>query len=70
APGSRLMLRTHPGRQRPHAAPVPGLGQDVLPPKTVYSLTGFGRDLAAALDPVAEWGHRRLELLREREAAS
>ncbi|UFR00474.1 helix-turn-helix transcriptional regulator [Streptomyces sp. Go40/10] len=43
---------------------------DVLPPKTVYSLTGFGRDLAAALDPLAAWGHRRLELLREREAAS
>ncbi|MEU1008719.1 helix-turn-helix domain-containing protein [Streptomyces sp. NPDC005890] len=40
---------------------------DVLPPKTVYSLTAFGRDLATALNPVAEWGHRRLERLRERE---
>ncbi|MBL1082596.1 helix-turn-helix transcriptional regulator [Streptomyces actinomycinicus] len=43
---------------------------DVLPPKTVYSLTGFGRDLAEALDPLAEWGHRRLDRLRERGAAS
>ncbi|GGW15660.1 hypothetical protein GCM10018980_52360 [Streptomyces capoamus] len=40
---------------------------DVLPPKTEYSLTAFGRDLAAALDPVAEWGHRRLERIREHE---
>ncbi|WP_030340569.1 winged helix-turn-helix transcriptional regulator [Streptomyces sp. NRRL S-1022] len=38
---------------------------DVLPPKTVYSLTGFGRDLAVAVNPMAEWGHRRLERLRE-----
>ncbi|WP_225826170.1 winged helix-turn-helix transcriptional regulator [Streptomyces naphthomycinicus] len=43
---------------------------DVLPPKTVYSLTAFGRDLAEALDPLAQWGHRRLDRLREREAAS
>ncbi|MGW0769342.1 winged helix-turn-helix transcriptional regulator [Streptomyces sp. NPDC002676] len=43
---------------------------DVLPPKTVYSLTAFGRDLAEALDPLSAWGHRRLERLREREAAS
>ncbi|CAL9656261.1 winged helix-turn-helix transcriptional regulator [Streptomyces sp. enrichment culture] len=43
---------------------------DVLPPKTVYSLTAFGRDLAEALDPLAEWGHRRLDLLRASEAAS
>ncbi|MFF4715393.1 winged helix-turn-helix transcriptional regulator [Streptomyces eurythermus] len=43
---------------------------DVLPPKTVYSLTAFGRDLAKALDPLAEWGHRRLDLLRASEVAS
>ncbi|MET8770843.1 helix-turn-helix domain-containing protein [Streptomyces sp. NPDC004658] len=43
---------------------------DVLPPKTVYSLTALGRDLAAAMAPLAEWGHRRLDRLRERQAAS
>ncbi|MEU0007317.1 helix-turn-helix domain-containing protein [Streptomyces sp. NPDC006314] len=42
---------------------------DVLPPKTVYSLTDFGRDLADALGPLSDWGHRRLEQLRERGAA-
>ncbi|CAL9463578.1 winged helix-turn-helix transcriptional regulator [Streptomyces sp. enrichment culture] len=36
---------------------------DVLPPKTVYSLTPFGRDLTEALAPLAHWGHRRLEHL-------
>ncbi|MFG2125162.1 winged helix-turn-helix transcriptional regulator [Streptomyces sp. NPDC048710] len=36
---------------------------DVLPPKTVYSLTEFGRDLAEALGPLSDWGHRRLERL-------
>ncbi|ANP52650.1 DNA-binding HxlR family transcriptional regulator [Streptomyces griseochromogenes] len=43
---------------------------DVLPPKTVYSLTGFGRDLAEALAPLSDWGHRRLERLVEAEPAS
>jgi DNA-binding HxlR family transcriptional regulator len=36
---------------------------DVLPLKTVYSLTDFGRDLATALAPLSDWGHRRLEKL-------
>ncbi|MER5768716.1 helix-turn-helix domain-containing protein [Streptomyces sp. NPDC001985] len=36
---------------------------DVLPPKTVYSLTAFGRDLSEALAPLSDWGHRRLEKL-------
>ncbi|MBT3154474.1 helix-turn-helix domain-containing protein [Streptomyces sp. NPDC088106] len=36
---------------------------DVLPPKTVYSLTGFGRELSEALAPLSDWGHRRLEKL-------
>ncbi|MDK1342144.1 helix-turn-helix domain-containing protein [Streptomyces sp. 378] len=36
---------------------------DVLPPKTVYSLTAFGRELAEALAPLSDWGHRRLEKL-------
>ncbi|GAA3247677.1 transcriptional regulator [Streptomyces lavendulae subsp. lavendulae] len=36
---------------------------DVLPLKTEYSLTGFGRELSEALAPVSDWGHRRLERL-------
>jgi DNA-binding HxlR family transcriptional regulator len=36
---------------------------DVLPLKTEYSLTPFGRDLAEALAPLSAWGHRRLEHL-------
>ncbi|MFE4669471.1 winged helix-turn-helix transcriptional regulator [Streptomyces sp. NPDC056716] len=36
---------------------------DVLPPKTVYSLTEFGRELSEALAPLSDWGHRRLERL-------
>ncbi|MFI8853998.1 winged helix-turn-helix transcriptional regulator [Streptomyces sp. NPDC053499] len=36
---------------------------DVLPLKTEYSLTPFGRDLAEALGPLSDWGHRRLEQL-------
>ncbi|MER8041517.1 helix-turn-helix domain-containing protein [Streptomyces sp. NPDC094032] len=43
---------------------------DVVPPKTVYSLTGFGRELARALAPLSDWGHRRLERLAEERAAS
>ncbi|GAA2220272.1 MULTISPECIES: helix-turn-helix domain-containing protein [Streptomyces] len=38
---------------------------DVLPPKTVYSLTDFGRELAEAVAPLSDWGHRRLEKLAE-----
>ncbi|MFJ8592324.1 winged helix-turn-helix transcriptional regulator [Streptomyces sp. NPDC093598] len=38
---------------------------DVLPPKTVYSLTAFGRELAEALAPLSDWGHRHLEKLAE-----
>ncbi|MET9444489.1 helix-turn-helix domain-containing protein [Streptomyces sp. NPDC006610] len=36
---------------------------DVLPLKTVYSLTDFGRDLSEALAPLSAWGHRRLDRL-------
>lgn len=43
---------------------------DVVPPKTVYSLTGFGRELAQALAPLSDWGHRRLDRLAEERAAS
>ncbi|GAA2764216.1 helix-turn-helix domain-containing protein [Streptomyces paradoxus] len=38
---------------------------DVLPPKTVYSLTAFGRELSEALAPLSDWGHRHLENLAE-----
>ncbi|MFF3289397.1 winged helix-turn-helix transcriptional regulator [Streptomyces sp. NPDC003023] len=41
-----------------------------LPLKTVYSLTGFGRDLSEALAPLSDWGHRRLEMLTEARSAS
>ncbi|MET9726998.1 winged helix-turn-helix transcriptional regulator [Streptomyces zaomyceticus] len=43
---------------------------DVLPPKTVYSLTGFGRELCEALTPLSAWGHRRLDRLTTTPAAS
>ncbi|MFI6008029.1 winged helix-turn-helix transcriptional regulator [Streptomyces sp. NPDC051243] len=43
---------------------------DELPLKTVYSLTGFGRDLAAALGPLSDWGHRRLERMTGVQPAS
>ncbi|MFG3258482.1 winged helix-turn-helix transcriptional regulator [Streptomyces sp. NPDC048172] len=42
---------------------------DVLPLKTVYSLTEFGVDLSKALAPVAAWGYRRLDSLAARQAA-
>ncbi|MFE4588273.1 winged helix-turn-helix transcriptional regulator [Streptomyces laurentii] len=41
---------------------------DVVPPKTVYSLTPFGRELSEALAPLSEWGHRRLDRLTEERA--
>ncbi|MGW1248586.1 winged helix-turn-helix transcriptional regulator [Streptomyces sp. NPDC002535] len=43
---------------------------EVLPPKTVYTLTGFGQELCLALAPLADWGHRRLERLVTTSAAS
>lgn len=43
---------------------------DVLPLKTEYSLTDFGRDLAEALGPLSDWGHRRLERLTASQPAS
>ncbi|MFF5970455.1 winged helix-turn-helix transcriptional regulator [Streptomyces sp. NPDC012769] len=41
---------------------------DVLPPKTVYSLTDEGRELSEALAPLSDWGHRRLDRLVAAEA--
>ncbi|MEU9714176.1 helix-turn-helix domain-containing protein [Streptomyces sp. NPDC047976] len=44
---------------------------DVLPLKTEYSLTDFGRALAEAVAPLSDWGHRRLDRMAEsRRAAS
>ncbi|MFI1796974.1 winged helix-turn-helix transcriptional regulator [Streptomyces sp. NPDC020379] len=43
---------------------------DVLPLKTVYSLTDFGRELSEALAPLSDWGHRRLEKLTGARSAS
>ncbi|MGN9780567.1 winged helix-turn-helix transcriptional regulator [Nonomuraea sp. ZG12] len=43
---------------------------DVLPLKTFYSLTAFGRELSEALAPLSDWGHRRLERLAESQPAS
>ncbi|SET76284.1 transcriptional regulator, HxlR family [Nonomuraea wenchangensis] len=43
---------------------------DVRPLKTVYSLTPFGRELSEALEPLSDWGHRRLEKLAESRPAS
>ncbi|WEV26157.1 helix-turn-helix domain-containing protein [Streptomyces sp. 71268] len=42
---------------------------DVLPLKTVYTLTEFGRDLSKALAPVSDWGHRRLDILAAQQSA-
>jgi DNA-binding HxlR family transcriptional regulator len=43
---------------------------DVLPLKTEYSLTAFGRDLSEALAPLSDWGHRRLEKLTGTRSSS
>lgn len=43
---------------------------DVLPLKTEYSLTAFGRDLAEALSPLSDWGHRRLDRLAAPETTT
>ncbi|MFB7866059.1 MULTISPECIES: winged helix-turn-helix transcriptional regulator [unclassified Streptomyces] len=43
---------------------------DVVPPKTVYSLTGDGRELSEALAALSAWGHRRLDRLTAGQAAS
>lgn len=36
---------------------------DERPLRTEYSLTPFGQDLADALAPLSDWGHRRLDQL-------
>lgn len=42
---------------------------DVIPLKTEYSLTDFGRELSEVLAPLSDWGHRRLEKLAETRTA-
>ncbi|MFB7377504.1 winged helix-turn-helix transcriptional regulator [Kitasatospora purpeofusca] len=41
---------------------------DVLPLKTVYSLTDFGRRLCDALGPVSDLGHERLDRMTAEQA--
>ncbi|MEU3724167.1 helix-turn-helix domain-containing protein [Streptomyces sp. NPDC031705] len=43
---------------------------DVLPLRTEYSLTEFGRELAEAVAPLSDWGHRRLEKLAQARPTS
>ncbi|MEV1315585.1 helix-turn-helix domain-containing protein [Micromonospora arborensis] len=43
---------------------------NVLPLKTEYYLTPFGRELSEALAPLSDWGHRRLTKLTEAQAVS
>ncbi|MGI5524762.1 winged helix-turn-helix transcriptional regulator [Micromonospora sp. CA-259024] len=43
---------------------------DVLPLRTEYYLTTFGRELSEALAPLSDWGHRRLAKLTEAPAVS
>lgn len=43
---------------------------DVLPLKTVYSLTEFGADLSTALAPVSDWGYRRLDVLSAQQSGT
>ncbi|MFI8084000.1 winged helix-turn-helix transcriptional regulator [Kitasatospora sp. NPDC086009] len=41
---------------------------DVLPLKTVYSLTDFGRRLSDALGPISDLGHERLDRMAAERA--
>ncbi|MFI8370160.1 winged helix-turn-helix transcriptional regulator [Streptomyces sp. NPDC085466] len=43
---------------------------DVLPPKTVYSLTETGLALSLLLAPLSDWGHAHLDRQTEPRAAS
>ncbi|MFE6223061.1 MULTISPECIES: helix-turn-helix domain-containing protein [unclassified Streptomyces] len=43
---------------------------DVVPPKTVYSLTDAGRALSLALAPLSDWGHDHLDRLAEERAVA
>ncbi|MCH0538571.1 helix-turn-helix transcriptional regulator [Streptomyces sp. MUM 203J] len=67
APGLSEKVLTQALREMEADGLVHREAYDELPLKTVYSLTPFGRDLAEALEPLAAWGHRRLERLVEAE---
>lgn len=43
---------------------------EVVPPKTVYSLTETGLALSLLLAPLSDWGHEHLDRLAELRAAS
>lgn len=63
APGLSEKVLTQALREMAQDGLVHREVHDVLPPKTVYSLTDFGRELSEALAPLSDWGHRRLERL-------
>ncbi|WP_060891686.1 winged helix-turn-helix transcriptional regulator [Streptomyces europaeiscabiei] len=62
-PGLREKVLTQALREMETDGLVHREVHDVLPLKTVYSLTPFGRELSEALGPLSDWGHRRLETL-------
>ena len=62
-PGLSEKVLTHALREMADDGLVQREVHDVLPLKTVYSLTAFGRELADTLAPLADWGHRRLDRL-------
>ncbi|MFY1691559.1 winged helix-turn-helix transcriptional regulator [Plantactinospora sp. WMMB782] len=62
-PGLREKVLTQALREMESDGLVHREVHDVLPLKTVYSLTPFGRDLAEAVAPLSDWGHRRLDRL-------
>ncbi|GAA4658222.1 hypothetical protein GCM10023347_06760 [Streptomyces chumphonensis] len=69
-PGLSEKVLTHALREMESDGLVHREVHDVLPLKTVYSLTPFGRDLSEALAPLSHWGHRRLERLARSRPAS
>lgn len=64
-PGLTEKVLTHTLREMEADGLVHREVHDVRPLKTVYSLTAFGRELSEALEPLSDWGHRRLEKLAE-----
>ncbi|MFD0023399.1 winged helix-turn-helix transcriptional regulator [Streptomyces sp. NPDC058382] len=62
-PGLSEKVLTQGLREMEHDGLVHREVYDVLPLRTEYSLTPFGRELSEALAPLSDWGHRRLERL-------
>ncbi|SHF63619.1 winged helix-turn-helix transcriptional regulator [Streptoalloteichus hindustanus] len=69
-PGIREKVLTQALREMEADGLVHREVHDVLPLKTEYSLTAFGRELSEALAPLSDWGHRRLARLIEAQSAS